>query len=254
MDFYHSTGSAALGSRLRRLSDRFTADAATVFGAYSVPIDPRAFPLVYALAHEGAMSVGQLARHLGVTHAWVSQVAKQLVADDILTVERGDADARVSVLSLSARGRAVMPTLETQVRDVRVAVDDLLGDMQHNLLRAIEEAERLLDQAGFAERVQRVRNARAPRDVQIVDYTPAFQADFRRLNVAWIERYFVLEPADLEALDHPDEKILARGGQILLAQVDGRIVGTCALLPMDAGTVELAKMAVDESMQGRGIG
>ena len=31
-------------------------------------------------------------------------------------------------------------------------------------------------------------------------------------------------------------------------------VGCCALLPMEAGAFELAKMAVAESMRGRGIG
>lgn len=90
--------------------------------------------------------------------------------------------------------------------------------------------------------------------LHIVDFTPAHQPDFKRLNIAWIERYFKVEPHDLEQLDDPERHIIDPGGHILMAELDGRIVGTVALVPTESGVLELAKMAVDEAFQGRRIG
>ncbi len=90
--------------------------------------------------------------------------------------------------------------------------------------------------------------------LRIVDFTPAHQPDFKRLNVAWIARYFTVEQHDLEQLDDPEHHIIQPGGHILLAELDGQVVGTVALAPAGPGVLELAKMAVDDAFQGRKIG
>ncbi|MBF9141015.1 GNAT family N-acetyltransferase [Hymenobacter properus] len=91
-------------------------------------------------------------------------------------------------------------------------------------------------------------------NLRILTFQPEYAADFKRLNAEWIEKDFVLEDHDLEMLDHPEAYVLQRGGQILLAEHQGRIVGACALLRMGADTLELAKMAVSPAAQGLGIG
>ncbi|MDJ1484696.1 GNAT family N-acetyltransferase [Cytophagaceae bacterium YF14B1] len=90
--------------------------------------------------------------------------------------------------------------------------------------------------------------------IRILDYQPQFAEDFKRLNIAWISKYFVVEPHDLEQLDHPHEHILHDGGQILFALQGNTVVGTVALVKVDDTTMELAKMAVDENVRGLGIG
>ena len=83
------------------------------------------------------------------------------------------------------------------------------------------EVEHALAQRSLARRVKAVRNERVAAEVQLLDYTPSCQADFKRLNVEWIEQYFRLEPADLKALDEPEAYILQPGGHILLAAHQG---------------------------------
>lgn len=94
----------------------------------------------------------------------------------------------------------------------------------------------------------------ALRAVRIIDYSPRYQADWKRINVAWIAERFVVEDVDLEVLDHPDENILAKGGHIILAMEGEEVVGTCALLLNAPGVYQMVKMAVDTSRRGRGIG
>ena len=90
--------------------------------------------------------------------------------------------------------------------------------------------------------------------VAIVDYEPRHRDAFRALNLEWIERYFVVEEADRAVLDDPEGGILAAGGHILMAEVDGAAVGCCALIREADDTFELAKMAVSPRAQGQGIG
>lgn len=90
--------------------------------------------------------------------------------------------------------------------------------------------------------------------MHIIDYEPRYQPDFKRINVAWIAKSYVVEDVDLEVLDDPDGKIIAPGGAILLAMEAEEVVGTCALINAAPGVVQLAKMAVDERARGNGIG
>jgi GNAT superfamily N-acetyltransferase len=96
--------------------------------------------------------------------------------------------------------------------------------------------------------------ARFDDGVQIVTFDSAYRDDFRRLNVAWLTRYFQVEPIDERVLGSPEAEILEPGGEVLFAMLDGAVVGTVALKAEGAGDFELTKMAVDEPMHGRGYG
>lgn len=87
----------------------------------------------------------------------------------------------------------------------------------------------------------------------IIDFEPCYAADFKRLNLEWLNRYFRVEPIDEQVLSYP-EAILRDSGAIWLAQVGCTIVGCCALIAKGEGTYELSKMAVTASVQGQGLG
>ena len=90
--------------------------------------------------------------------------------------------------------------------------------------------------------------------VTVVPYDASHHDAFRRLNEAWISRYFRIEPPDTRVLEAPKEQILDRGGHILVAVRNGEAIGVCALLRVDDATFELAKMAVAEHARGLGAG
>lgn len=90
--------------------------------------------------------------------------------------------------------------------------------------------------------------------VHIQPFDSRHQGAFERLNRAWIEKYFWMEPIDVEVLQHPNDHIINHGGHILMALVGEEAVGTVALKNVAAGIYEFTKMAVDENYQGRRIG
>ncbi|MBD1910123.1 GNAT family N-acetyltransferase [Leptolyngbya sp. FACHB-16] len=253
MDFYRRVGKLALGSRLRRLGDCLAEDATRIYGLYDVPLDPKWFPVFYILSEQEA-SITEIAQAIGHSHPSVSQIVKEMKVKGLVTTGKSTGDARVNVVRLSEQGKQVIPKITTQYQDVTQAVEELLSEAQNDLWKAIEEVEFLLDNKSFLDRVRQIRKIRESEAIKILDYTPDYQQNFKQLNCAWIEKYFILEDADYESLDHPDKKILQPGGHIYLAQYNGEIVGTCALIKMTDDTFELAKMAVSEEAQGKGIG
>jgi GNAT superfamily N-acetyltransferase len=90
--------------------------------------------------------------------------------------------------------------------------------------------------------------------LRIVPYRPEHAAAFRDLNLAWIRKYFTVEPRDARDLGDPETYILAPGGYIFMAELEDETVGACALMREDEGIFELAKMTVAESVRGLGVG
>lgn len=90
--------------------------------------------------------------------------------------------------------------------------------------------------------------------IEVIPFRPQYAADFRRLNFEWIERMFKVEAPDLKVLDDPERAIVLPGGMIFFAVEGDAVVGTVAMIRGNDGRCELAKMAVAETHQRRGIG
>ena len=119
--------------------------------------------------------MGELAQQIGHTHAAVSQVVKELVKHDLVSTERGAADSRRSVVTLTTKGAALWPALQEQAADVRQATKALLTESRHNLWLAIGEVEHALSQHSLARRIKAVRDQRVAAEVQVLDYAPQYQ-------------------------------------------------------------------------------
>jgi ribosomal protein S18 acetylase RimI-like enzyme len=87
-------------------------------------------------------------------------------------------------------------------------------------------------------------------DIKIIGYNPQYKNDFIKLNKAWLEEYFYVEPHDLETFNNIEKDIIEKDGEIFFCQVDDEIAGTVAMIKINETTYELAKMAVDKKFQG----
>ncbi|HTI93948.1 MAG TPA: GNAT family N-acetyltransferase [Puia sp.] len=254
MDFYTRTGKMALGSRLRRLSEQMTEQAAGIYDLYQVDLQPKWFPVFYSLSSVEEKSITDIAREIGHTHPSVSQIVRELANKGYIIEKKGEADGRKNFVLLSPAGQAMREKMQAQLDDVTSAIEKAMKETDHDLWRAIGEWEFLLEQKSLLRRVQEEKKIRESAEVQIVDYTPSMQPAFRSLNEEWITKYFRMEESDYKALDHHREYILDKGGHIFMALYKGEPVGACAIIPMDDGGFELAKMAVSPRAQGLGIG
>jgi ribosomal protein S18 acetylase RimI-like enzyme len=90
-------------------------------------------------------------------------------------------------------------------------------------------------------------------NLQIIAYQPVYAKNFYDLNVAWLKKYFYVEPYDEKVLSNPKEYVLDPGGFIFFAKYNNAIVGVVALINQNT-FFELSKMAVSPKYQGLKIG
>jgi DNA-binding MarR family transcriptional regulator/GNAT superfamily N-acetyltransferase len=246
----HDYGELLLASRLRKLSESLYSGVDQVYRSHGVELPSRCFPILFLLRDHGRLGISDLAQRLGQTHPAVSQMSRKLLAHGVVREWTDPADDRRRLLALSARGAALMRRLEPVWNGIIAAVRELDG--AGSLSQALTEVDRAVAARGFGRRIQ-AQLATAPSAAVIIPYSPRHAAEFKRLNLAWLKRYFRVEPIDTAVLSRP-QRLIDAGGRIFFARLGRRIVGTCALLNAGGGRYELSKMAVDDAAQGRGIG
>jgi GNAT superfamily N-acetyltransferase len=87
----------------------------------------------------------------------------------------------------------------------------------------------------------------------IVPFEPRYAPVFDRLNRAWIEEYFWVEPLDNEVLTKPEIHIIGKDGEVWFAVRDGVAIATYALIKHTDSMYEFTKLGVDPSARGEGI-
>ena len=255
MSFLSDQGALALASRLKVLSERSYDLVDQAYREHGLGLQARWFPLLRLLQQRGPLTVGEIAREIGLTHSAVSQLANKLSRDGWL--ERGQGgDRRQRVLQLSAKAQAELKAARPLWLAMRNSVETRLQAIGGDLLGVLSRYEHSLDAeplpAEFARRVRLQEQAAA--QVRIETFRPEFREHFYRLNAEWLGKYYKIEPIDHAVLSEPEKNILEPGGQIFFALVGDEVVGTCALMPESPGVYELTKMAVTEGHQGLGLG
>jgi len=256
MDFFNQVGKLALGSRLRRLSERFTEDAVQVYKLYNTNLQPKWFPVFYVLSEGQGKTITAIADEIGHSHPSVIKIIREMSRQGLVLEKNDKNDGRRNIVSLSKKGRGIAGRIPTQYTDVKNAIEDAFTQTSNDLWKAIDEWESLLSQKSIFRRVLEQKKQRESKDIKIVNYQPKYKDAFKKLNEQWIFLYFKMEELDHEVLDNPKRNILDKGGYILVALDKNKPVGVCALIKMDDPVYdyELAKMAVSPEARGKGIG
>jgi len=247
-DIVTERGLLFLGSRLKRLAERMQGDVAQVPERAELQIQPGHYPLLATLDRYGPLTVGELAQAMQISQPAVTRTLSRLVVIGLVEARRQQRDQRHKTVSLTAAGRAALLRSKLLVwPQVEAAVRDMLAGLAEPLLEQIAAIESRLKERPLSGRALAI----PPPAFSIRDYSDELAGAFRDINVEWIESMYRLEPADLEVLEHPRERIIDGGGAILFVQAEGAgIIGTCALRKTGERAFELTKMGVLEAARG----
>jgi DNA-binding MarR family transcriptional regulator/N-acetylglutamate synthase-like GNAT family acetyltransferase len=207
---------------------------------------PSQMPLLTALYRHGAMTVGDAVQVLGISQPAVTRILSRLVEMGLVETSRESRDQRSKTLSLSVAGRDAMELADTVLWPrLRAAVNEICDAPA--LLEMIEGIERAL--------AEQPLDRRPSGGLAIKRFTDALAEDFYQINAQWIEDMYRLEPADVDVLMNPRERIIDGGGEILFVE-DPKlgIVGTCALQKTGERQFELTKMGVLAEARGKKAG
>ncbi len=153
-DYTARAGGAALGARLRRLSERVDRDLAAFYAHLGVEFEQRWFGVLNLLDLFGPMSIGQLAEALAIRHVSVSQSKDSLEKAGLVAVRLDGKDARRRELHLTPRGRAFVKRMRP--------VWDALGESARALdaeaggvVKVLDALEQALNRDSVSERALR---------------------------------------------------------------------------------------------------
>lgn len=254
---YDSLGAMALGTRLRMLSETVTKDATKLYALYGVALKPNWFPVFYVLTQEETeKSITAIAEQIGHSHPSVIAIVREMEKAKLIVKTKDKTDKRKQLVRLTKTGEKIAMDIQKQYTDVTSAIALLFKESTHDIWQGILELEYLLKEKTLFDRVVEQKKQRESASIKIVPYTKNYRADFKALNEAWIRHYFKMEDSDYKALDFPEEYILDKGGEILVALHNNEVVGVCALQNLEDHPYpyELAKMAVSPRAHGKGIG
>lgn len=152
-DYPGSQGGAAIGARLRRLSDRIDREADRLYRDLDQPFQQRWYGVVNQLHVRGPLSVSELAAILSVTHAAVSQARAGLAEQGLIVAEADPADSRRRTLALSPAGLALVERLGPFWRALNAAAAELDREAGA-VVEALGRLEAALDRRSLVERVR----------------------------------------------------------------------------------------------------
>lgn len=89
--------------------------------------------------------------------------------------------------------------------------------------------------------------------MEVVAYQKKYEKDFVELNTAWVERFFTIEQADRDVLDHVSD-LLKNGAMVFFAVENSSVLATCMAMPLGNDTWEICKLAAAGQYTGKGAG
>jgi DNA-binding MarR family transcriptional regulator/GNAT superfamily N-acetyltransferase len=253
-DFVKSLGTLALGSRLRRLLDRLNTDVSRFYRLLGVEFEAPWFPVLYLLGRQAPMTITGIATTIGFTHPAINKIVASMDKAGLVVSSRYANDKRKRLVDLSAGGRDLYRTLSPVWDNAQEVMADLVAVAGENLLESLDRLEERLDRRSVYSRLAGKMKPQLMERVEIVEYTDGLRKHFRSLNHDWLRRQHHIDKHDEEQLLDPRKVIVDTGGAVIFARLDGRIVGTCALLRHNNRLFELCKMAVAETDRGRFVG
>lgn len=166
MDYTRKMGGAALGARLRRLSESVDRDATRAYAAIGVAFEQRWFGVLNQLALNGPMTVSELAVALRITRASVSQTRQSLEDAGIIGMEEHPTDARQRHLVLTDAGTKLVRRLKPLWQAMDAAALEV-DEEAANVVAALDRLDEALARRSMFERIvekiPRARNDRGNR-------------------------------------------------------------------------------------------
>ena len=153
MQSSHQLDLTAFGSRLRRLLERMDRQLLAVYRASGEQFEPRWYGVFAALRDDGPLTVGELSRRLGISHAAVSQIRTALEAEGLIRGAADPRDGRRQVLSLTAKGREAASRLAPLWSAIAAALGELLAEHAPTLPAGLDALEVAIERRGLADRV-----------------------------------------------------------------------------------------------------
>ena len=151
-DYLDQLAELALGSRLKRLTEKMVTDAGKVYRHFGIDVQPKWFTLLALLAEQEQVSVVEAAERLGLSQPAVSQFCKQMQAQGLIAVSACGDDSRKRLMSLSDLGRQRFTDMQPMCEAVEKAAIELCTAYENDFYASLAKFEKALAERSLVQR------------------------------------------------------------------------------------------------------
>lgn len=236
MSVYDEAGLLILGTRLKRISDRFLNEVSKVYMKQHICFETAWFPVLFLLDKRGSMSLTAISNELEVSHSAVSQMINQLQGKKIVDIQQDKSDARIKRIILTDKGRKLIEQVRPVWHALSKSFHRILPENmdQVEFLKVLRFIEKQLNQNILSETTLNHFN-HEPGDVIISE--PGSQ--IREKLIRWLDQEGVL-------FTPSDERFMA-------AMSGDNLVGMCAFKP-DKDCISINYLYVTPNQRRKGVG
>lgn len=206
--------------------------------------------VLYELAHRDQPTATELARDLALDAGYLSRILRRFEANDWLARVPSPADARQSLLALTATGHRAFTPLQQKSRDEAAELLAPLTDSdRHQLIDAMDRVQRLLDPASSVGKtpVAMLRDPQ-PGDMgwvvqqhgEIYAREYGWNAEFEALAADIVARFVRQRQPEWE--------------RCWMAELDGQRVGSVFVVRKSKNVAQLRMLILTPQARGLGLG
>jgi DNA-binding MarR family transcriptional regulator len=144
-------GALAIGSRMRRMYDILSKDAARIYEDHELQFETKHFTLFYLISKRKQICIMDIAEELSLTHPAIIHLAKDLEKKGYIESVKSPEDSRKRMLQLSRKGRKSLPAFEKVWKKIATLNKQLFQEQQQ-LLQTLEALELLLEEKSYYKR------------------------------------------------------------------------------------------------------
>lgn len=257
MDLISDLGALALGSRLKRLSDRMMKSVSEIYRSSGIDFESKWFPLFYLLSKEGEKGIMEIAEILHISHPGVIQLAKEMEKAGWIVSEKSGQDARKRHLKLTEKAWKNLPQLEEMWVSFKENNEKIIRSSQQNILLALEEIEHFLDTNDFKKQYYETFEEMKEKHIDINLFEEKYQQQVKDMVLSIQNGEFNL---GLTAQRQPDLHDLKafyndKGNWLWVAtNTKDEVIGTIGLERLNDSQAVLRKMFIKKEYRGKALG
>ncbi len=219
---YSLAGELILGSRFKRLSDKYLSNVYRIYREQNIDFEPSWFSIFYLLDRYNQITITDISQMLDLTQSAISQMVSTLESKNLVKVEVHSRDKRVRVVSFTEKGKELLASVKPIWKLIKSKMREMLdeGDNSKYLLDALEEVELSFERKPLADRVlESLREG----GYFFVKYQDDYYLPLKRILFDWM---FNFGAPDSSIVNSFKDTVNRNRDRILLAVKDREVVAS----------------------------
>ncbi len=154
MDLVNELGELALATRLKRLSERLSADVSKIYKESEVDFEARWFLILSLLEREKLMAITEIADSLQLSHPAIIQLVQELMQKNLIKTTVDKLDGRKRMVLLTANGKKTLAQIQPVLASIKEENKRWIDEAGANMLTILTELEEALDKQTMYHRIK----------------------------------------------------------------------------------------------------